>query len=368
MASKHRIISYNILSSHLTGYFTHCDPKNLDAATRLDRIKDKLEVQIKLRSIICLQEVSLVFAGPIHALFSKHNYHFVMSHYAPQTHGYMGIGLAFPQDAYSLIDADITRIGDTGPFTNPEFNSNSRRQEGWLSWAKRGISRMVFGNRKSSSVWLTESRARTNTMVSLRLRTLAQPHETFCVSVYHMPCMFFLPLVMTCHVALAVQHAQRFANGDPLVVAGDWNMTPNTTPYQLIVNGFLDRSDPHFLEYTSPTQTTIEKVSRSHVTPSLSPATTIRIPHWTCKLEQSMRSACAVHFGSEPPFTNNAQKATETKAFVDTLDYVFLSKQWTVVGVDPLPGLEVAELGPFPNEKEPSDHLMVGVTLALESN
>ena len=51
-------------------------------------------------------------------------------------------------------------------------------------------------------------------------------------------------------------------------------------------------------------------------------------------------------------------------AFIDTLDYIFLSREWEVNDVLPLPMREVVA-GPLPNEQEPSDHLLISATLTL---
>ena len=60
--------------------------------------------------------------------------------------------------------------------------------------------------------------------------------------------------------------------------------------------------------------------------------------------------------------------------FADTLDYIFFSSPgWRVCSVLPLPKLSefprfrgTAEPQPMPSENEPSDHLMLGATLAFE--
>ena len=48
----------------LADHFRSCKPENLDASTRLDRVLQKLKVEIeKKQAIICLQEVSMTYAG-----------------------------------------------------------------------------------------------------------------------------------------------------------------------------------------------------------------------------------------------------------------------------------------------------------------
>ena len=45
-----RVATYNILCSHLAepSHFPQCSPKNLDAPTRLKRIKHKLDAEVLL--------------------------------------------------------------------------------------------------------------------------------------------------------------------------------------------------------------------------------------------------------------------------------------------------------------------------------
>ncbi|CAN0471517.1 unnamed protein product, partial [Hapterophycus canaliculatus] len=46
-----RVATYNVLCSHLAepSHFPQCSPKHLDAATRLRRVKHKLEPEVCLR-------------------------------------------------------------------------------------------------------------------------------------------------------------------------------------------------------------------------------------------------------------------------------------------------------------------------------
>ncbi len=75
------------------------------------------------------------------------------------------------------------------------------------------------------------------------------------------------------------------------------------------------------------------------------------------------RSAYRVMNGSEPDFTNYA-KIQDQDAFIDTLDYIFLSEQWKVNGVRPLPHRDEVG-GPLPNMSEPSDHILLSAALEL---
>ena len=109
------VVTYNILSSALASpdWFRNCDPRDLEADTRLQRVLHKLGAQVEKRAIICLQEVSRGWSGKLHAFFQQRNYTFIDSLYGAQVSGYMGVGLAFPNERWRAADIDIQRIADT---------------------------------------------------------------------------------------------------------------------------------------------------------------------------------------------------------------------------------------------------------------
>ena len=113
-----RVVTYNVLSSHLAdpGYFTHCDAENLDADVWLGRVMAKLDAETARRAVVGLQEVSMSWAGPLHAYFAAKGYHFVVSLYGKPFNNYMGVGLAVPLDAYEVTTSDISRLSDTVKF------------------------------------------------------------------------------------------------------------------------------------------------------------------------------------------------------------------------------------------------------------
>ena len=87
-------------------------------------------------------------------------------------------------------------------------------------------------------------------------------------------------------------------------------------------------------------------------------------------LDPPLVSAYATHTGSEPDFTNFAYTkpmGAERPAFVETLDYVFLSPgHWKVTGVKdlkPKAGLDLAR--PYPTADEPSDHVLLAADLEV---
>lgn len=153
-----------------------------------------------------------------------------------------------------------------------------------------------------------------------------------------MPCMFQSPPVMTIHCALSTQLIQRFAGSLPYIFVGDFNIKPDSSMYNLITKGSLEDTDPD-------------------VPPPLPGS------DWSIDVK-AMRSAYKVSLGREPEFTNFA-KVRDSEAFIDTLDYVFLSPEWRVESTEPLPE-RASTSGPLPTEDQPSDHLLLAASLKLD--
>ena len=170
---------------------------------------------------------------------------------------------------------------------------------------------------------------------------------------------------MTIHTSLLFKFCSRVAQGQPLVVAGDFNFMPGSPCYNLVTTGDMDEADPCY--------------------PPADPT-----GKWSPKLLAPFRSAYlegSAGSKAEPNFTNYAQVRDEPE-FIETLDYIFLSgsadgasaeggdeggaaaegartgAHWRVSEVLELPDRSEVE-GPLPNADEPSDHIMIASTLEL---
>jgi 2',5'-phosphodiesterase len=278
------VTTYNVLGIHLGGadYYTHCNPLDLDPNTRLERVKTKLEESIKSESIICLQEVSMPWAGSLHSYFSQRGYYFVTGLYGSKFNGYMGVGLAVPTNRYTIEETDITRVADTKRYPR---RPKSHAVIEWLKmWIWNPLSTRLF---RPFLGWLRMNKllpsppedpwslsySRFNQLVSMRLSVkppataagaeaggaasssaapVPAPTPSFVVSTYHMPCIFKIPSVMTIHSALAAQHVQRFAKSDPYLFLGDFNIKPADAMYRMLTQGKLDSkvAQPHVLYCT----------------------------------------------------------------------------------------------------------------------
>ena len=334
MSLNRRIASYNVLSNHLasSSYFIYCTPEYLDSEYRFNGLRAKLEREISEKSIVCLQEVSHQWAGRLHAFFASKNYYFVTGLYGNKFNGYMGVGVAVPLDRYELIDVDITKI--VGTKSRPNIPSPSF----WTQLVTKFVDfvKRLLGIPTPLSYW-EYAYGRNNDMVSLGLRC-KESHERFYVGNYHMPCAFHTPQVMTIHCSLAAQHLQRLSKSHPYVLAGDFNITPTSDMYKLLTQGRIDTTSSAF-----PVNEVGDK--------------------WSTDVHP-LRSAYVIATGKEPDFTNYGHTREQKEAFVDTLDYIFLSNHWKVNAVEKLPSRS-ASGGPLPSAKEYSDHLLIAAELEL---
>lgn len=328
----HRLITYNILSSHLCepDYFKSCDPQNLKPELRLKKLLNKLTPEIEKKAIICLQEVSTLWAGELHRFFAENNYYFVTGLYGKPNNGYMGVGLAWAMDRYGILKVKIERLSDSRNWKNlVQFNVKIRN---FLQKVSR------FFNLKSNIEHPQYfAYTRFNQFVFIKLKDRFSQEE-FCVANYHLPCVFFVPQVMTIHCAMIAQKIQELAKENQFILAGDFNIRPHSPQYQLLTTGKLELNNSDY--------------------PLL-----LKNDSWTPDLNYPLKSAYFEFLGKEPDFTNYA-KVKEKDPFMDTLDYIWLSPNWQVQEVITLPKKE--EIKSFlPNDQEPSDHLLLGGEFSL---
>jgi endonuclease/exonuclease/phosphatase family metal-dependent hydrolase len=153
--------------------------------------------------------------------------------------------------------------------------------------------------------------------------------------------------VMVYHAALAAQRALALADGEPCILAGDFNFAPDSAPYAVLTRGSLDAAHPH------------QPPVRAH-------------DPWRPSLPRALRSAYVAATGEEPDFTNLAVTRFQPDTpFCGTLDYIFLgdgaAARWKVRRVRELPHREriLAETKSYPTAAEPSDHVAIWCDLDL---
>lgn len=349
------VVQYNLLSSHLSqpSYFWHNDEEDLDPTTRLQRVKAKLKPMIERGAIVCLQECSRTWISAFHIYFQQCGYYFISSSYGWRFDGYMGVGIAFPMRRFNLTNVLVQRISEAKPWPNMDRKALPQNEEkahyrSLLDFAGYFASPMLLeelldpneeGEKEEYVDEWSYSKQRKNEMVAVQLTPRTGVCKPFTVATYHMPCAYSFPKVMVIHTALAAQRAIKFANGHPLILAGDWNFKPGTAPYQLLTTGNLSEEHPAYPAYPDGENWRIET--------GLS----------------ELRSAYAErHPGGEPEFTNYAWVKDDPDPFAGTLDYIFVSEETEVLSVGRLPSI-TSITSPLPNREEPSDHLMLSARI-----
>ncbi|KAM3575102.1 hypothetical protein VYU27_003015 [Nannochloropsis oceanica] len=346
LAQRLRVVTYNILTpNYATPRDLPAHPAvHLNEQERLQKILTKLKAETVQGSVIALQEISRAWAGHLHVFFAREGYHFVHSGYGRPSSGFMGVGLAWPHSTLKAATVDISRLADAKPWPAPPppgaLTSLSR---GLLRPFRRLLGTRGRGNGKDEDV-MAAARDRSNTVIMAQLRSKESEGLDFFIACYHMPCEFRRPPIMTVHAALLVQRLQALAQGKPHIVTGDFNFQPTWPQYQLITEGEMPTEHAHY--------------------PPMPPT-----DPWTPRVEQPLKSALKVKWGQEPDFTCHSYADRETgERFCEPLDYIFLSPEWRVVDAVQLQSKKDAlNLPcPFPDQDEPSDHVMLWADLSLE--
>ena len=165
---------------------------------------------------------------------------------------------------------------------------------------------------------------------------------------------------MTVHASLALKRLQMLAGAGPeepkegeepkeklpYVLMGDFNFKPEDGMYTLYTTGTLETTSPAY----PSSRVGIPKGVKFDFNPDVVP----------------VRSAYVEANGEEPEYTNNA-RVQEMPHFMEALDYIFISDEWSVNQVESLDYLPSKEEQdePFPNEMEPSDHVLIAAHLSL---
>lgn len=315
-----RVITYNLLSPHYATQqqFPYTKPFYLDFQYRIDKTIKLLSSWIKVNFVICLQEVSKEWADILTNYFSDNNYGFVYDYYSSGT---LGIGIAYPNNHYDVMDINIFKSSDyIGKLSLDTLDEN--------------IAQQIAHASKSS-----------NTMISIYF--CAKYHgndigKRVMISNYHMPCKFMYEYFMTSHIVAILAQLellQEHWNVKSLVLAGDFNMVPDSNVYKQIT-GILDsKTAEHII-------TSFKKMDID-----------------ITKIFTSFNSAHCVSQKKEPKYTNVCLK--ETNSFVDCIDYIFINENVSVMSC--MTGLTVSDpyTTSYPNGLCPSDHIPLSASLFI---
>lgn len=349
------VVSYNVLCSHLSKYadMPLCDKDACDPAQRLPRVKQKLLGHLQQGRVVCLQELSREWYGELLPFLSDQGYAIVPGLYGNKHNNYMGVAVCYPNARYRLLAASTPRVADGArwPFRARQDSSILSRawawMVAWLLWAASAVVAIGAPSKKAGGEDEVErARSRHNQLVLVRLQSVNTRGEVV-VGTYHMPCAFDWPDQMRLHAAASAQQSLAFANGDPLVLAGDFNFKPDSDCYRLVTNGFLSPEEER------------ETLVRH---PELDATRHLRTP-------TPLKSAYVSALKCEPQFTiHSYSEWNGPNHFTGTLDYIFHSDHFDVVKATPLQPCPDEFGGPLPTVNEPSDHLLIHAHLHSAGN
>ena len=362
-AAQHdvRVTTYNVLAPLLSNpsLFPKCPDGATKQENRLPKVMARMEAEIALGAVIGLQEVDLLWAGKLHTFFAERGYVAVFAQYGNTFTGYMGVMLAWPREQYEAMDVEISRISDTAPEgTYPKTGGDARSTLAPFGMLTYSGLKEVIGcpppesqNQQENAEW-NMAKSRFNEAIFVRLRPRGKPQlPSFCVSTYHMPCLFGPPekvRVVNIHTYLLLKRLKDFAGSDPAILMGDFNFKPGDSPYILAASGG-----------------SFEAAKIGAAIPEELEGLKARLPE-NAPWPAGLGSAYRIFHGNEPLFTNFAQTGAMGEPFVDTLDYIwFTPQQLSVIDCPRLPQTREEVQGPFPNQAEPSDHLPLRATLRV---
>jgi len=375
------VVSYNLLAQPL------CDPEDyvLSARTHLEdefrfrSVCKKLKQHTENLAIIALQELTQDWAEKLIEWFSVRQYRLQVHHYGRPDQGNMGVGIAYPCLIYENVDREpiafrltekkpegwgfLDVISELEPIEEQEAHTLHAPQPTWEDLSVKTEYRQPAMRVRPPSphphdIW-SKARWKNNAIMIMNLRRVGNYTDPgILVATYHMPCAFLQPKIMTIHTMLAMHVVQKLASERkiPFVFLGDFNMKPRDPTYVLCTH----MAFPMDVQWQP-------QVPKSDTT----------WPRNSNDLEEffplgAVRSAYAEQNGCEPEFTNYAYKkhngVAPDEAFRDTIDYIFISKEWSVKKVGELPSVEDVEekgIRSFPCSDRPSDHLLIWAELSL---
>ena len=281
----------------------------------------------------------------------------------------MGIGIAYPRDEYQTMYTNVCRLSDyrdgcgwprkpkdvdLGKLETIRYSIKSMYTVG-KGWLGIGLNYLFIKPMQTMRLlpppttttqekdhW-TIAEYRHNELLFLSLKD-KKSHRRFGVANYHMPCAYRTPMVMTLHADMAIQRVQQLSQENPFIFAGDFNIVPHSAIYHFMTTGETNKLHD---ENAFPTSKYGMEFQSS--------------------IKQGVYSAYKAKLGKEPDFTNYS-RVKEDDAFIDTIDYIFLSKRedWDVVDVKRTPNRGDVKDVPLPNEMEPSDHILISADLQFK--
>jgi 2',5'-phosphodiesterase len=320
-----RVFTFNILSSSYCNSETYptLNQESLRNYVRWPMIEKIIINEMNKRSIILLQEVTEFHRGFIEAMAGKHGYRCIAANYDHVWSGFMGVVSLIPHG----ISVEHVKFFRPSSLVKKFLPATVQPQ---FDWSFTSLVRRMGGYKKEMVKSYTEILSKRNNVMIMV--TLQMGGKEVCLINYHMPCVYWAEGMLFAACSLALHAVNEYANGRPIIFAGDFNVTPNDDGYRLI------------------TGSNVEDMVLNQVLPKLN-------------LTGLHSASVAIH-KEEPVFTYNSvsksPKTNDLNPFTETLDYIFF-RDVNVVSMEVYP--ELREY--IPSMEHPSDHLCLVSILTL---
>lgn len=344
------VIQYNVLSSALAtmdGAYPLNNKCDLDTSIRRCRVMKKVIDEVsrvktkdsKVACVVCLQEVEECMASLLNDCLSRlHDMQMITVPYGSKKNGYMGVAMFYTKNLVRefgspmVFSIRIASTLETSGYQEPPLHGFEYTQPPVM---------INYAERKWMDALGTDWHAATEKNNAL----LVVDFQSFVVATYHMPCLFERPAAMLAHAVAVLKVLEKIKK--PFILATDFNTSPDSQLYDFVTG-------QKRMDYYKHTMITGQPI---HST-------------WRPVLEEPVTSAHYQVHGSEPEFTTSAASRTTT-LFKGTLDYIFCSREdWEIHDARVINAC-ADHMPPdghlfLPNEREPSDHLMLVADVSLQ--
>ena len=379
-----RIITFNLLSPKVLSeesilkFYPTIKKKYLDFNSRVEKTKKLLQSWMKVNFIICVQEMSTQWYNILTEYFRENNYGF---HAEVYSGGKMGVGIGFPLNHFDIIAMNSFTCG-------PYITSicNDIKQLSFVLNTQQKPETFMDDDYAKPETFMDDDYAKPETSITAQMITeleyasdstnvllsvLLCPKylgnivgQNVVISTFHMPCRYKYKYYICSHIHAINMHLLEltmrwnalYNNTVSIVLCGDFNITPKSPEYNLLVGLTYTAND-----LAKPDISRDNKTESAHFIAILSSAyQAIRKNLFD---GMRFRSTHRTLHSKEPNYTNVMIQNDRT--FVECIDYILINNQVDIRSCTV--GLSVYDpvSSPCPNGLCPSDHLPLSASLML---
>jgi len=308
---KVRLFSFNCLTSAYLKEYQDIPSEVLNQDRRHSQILEIIKSEMRIGSIIALQEVELSLKPKLLVVSLAYNYVMRDVHNGSERDNYIGPALLWP-GSYDLENFEQVRVGDR--IKSVYGTSFCPKEQSWSSWIyDNTCNRKVAQKRVKDISAFNYACAKWNWLLLVKLKD-GDKNESFVVATYHAPCAYWEPLMQHYHTIIIPDIVKTFKGSDkksPTFIVGDLNIKPS------MMNKYSEDlgTSAHKIEYGKERE-------------------------WTCWTKIFSH------------YKNDVQE------FKDTLDYILLDKNDYAVE-----NFEYETEGMIPSKNYPSDHKWIAAVI-----